>query len=180
MWETAFGVVRTNKELTSRLLTDLSLDENLEAFKREHSIGAIIPFIKYYYPKAQILPILISSYAREADAQRLSQWLGSNLDEESLIVFSMDFSHYLEYSQAQANDQITKGLILGKNIGRIAELNNDYVDSPIGLAACLLLAQDRGLETKIIYQANSADYIKPTPIETTSYFGIVFINNRVL
>lgn len=173
-WLTPFGNLEPQIDLVDKFLTDFSLIPNYQALVYEHSIGAITPFIKYYLPQAKIIPIIISSYAARENAQELSEWLINNLDNQSLIIFSMDFSHYLSLVEAEEKDKLTKQYILNRDIDKILTLNNDYVDSPVGLAASLLIADKLDLETKIIYQANSADFTIEKPIETTSYLGIIF------
>lgn len=173
-WLTPFGDLEPQIDLVDKLLTDFSLIPNHQALVYEHSIGAITPFIKYYLPQAKIIPIIISSYATREDAQEVSKWLMNNLGDQSLIIFSMDFSHYLSLVEAEEKDKFTKQYILNRDIDKILTLNNDYIDSPVSLVISLLIADKLDLELKIIYQANSTDFTIEKPIETTSYLGIIF------
>jgi len=173
-WDTPFGLVGVQGELVDNLVADLGLELRHQAFVDEHSIGAITPFVKYYLPEAEILPIILTSYASVRDAEEISQWLVDNLSEEALVITSIDFSHYLTKEQADQNDKIIRQLILDRDIEKIAVLNNDYIDSPISLATALIYANQNNLQTKIVYNSNSFDFSVIKPIETTSYFAITF------
>jgi AmmeMemoRadiSam system protein B len=173
-WNTPYGFLSANKTLTDYFLTDFKLNSTVEIFAKEHSIGAIAPFVKYYFPKAEILPIVFSSYSDIQDAERVSSWLSEKLPENSLIITSIDFSHYLTEEEADKNDRITEDLILNSDIEKIMRLNNDYVDSPVSLAMALLFAENKKLKPEIIGNANSCDFLIEKSSVTTSYFAIVF------
>lgn len=176
-WETALGFVQTNNQFVNKFLSDFDLKPNSQVFPKEHSVGAIVPFIKEYIPDAKIVPIVISSYATHSNAEELSQWLSSAITDKSLIIVSTDFSHYLDKNTADKNDIYTQELIEKKDTQKVTRLNNDYVDSPVSLATILLLAKDLDWGTDIIYNGNSFDFLIQKPVETTSYFGISFRSN---
>lgn len=173
-WQTPLGQARTNYGLVDKFLSDLELHDYPAAFTREHSVGAVIPFVKNYYPQARILPILFNSTASLSDVQDVAGWLNNNLDENTLVIFSLDFSHYLEEREAKTKDEITKNLILSRDISRIINLDSDYVDSPATLATAMMYASYNNLETDIIEEKNSNYFSEQPSSETTSYFGIVF------
>jgi hypothetical protein len=173
-WDTPLGLVETNEKLVDNFTTDFKLKSDYQVFINEHSVGAIIPFVKYYLPQAKILPIIFSSYAGINEAEEISRWLTDNLSPESLIIVSTDFSHYLTKQQADQNDEIIRQLILEHDIDKIMVLNNDYIDSPISLAIVLIYANQNGLKTEIINNSNSFDFSMIKPTETTSYFAITF------
>ena len=173
-WQTPFGTIKTHQELIESFIADLGLQDLPEAFAQEHSVGAILPFVRYYIPKAQVVPIIFNSTATLSDAQGVAQWLAANASDNTLIVVSTDFSHYLSKSQADANDKITKDFILGWEIDKIINLGNDYLDSPASLAAVMIYAKNSGLAPKILYNKNSDDFLEMPTVETTSYFGIAF------
>ncbi|MCD4761466.1 AmmeMemoRadiSam system protein B [bacterium] len=174
-WQTPFGAVDTHVSLADDLLFTLGIKENFEAFDNEHAVGAIVPFVKYYLPQAKVVPVLLSSYAETSDAEKLAKWLNNNLPDNSLIIFSIDFSHYLSKEEADRKDIITRELIWDRDINRIMGLNNDYVDSPASLITGLMYANYNNLKINIEKQGNSFDFLLPKPSETTSYFAISFI-----
>ncbi|HBU07201.1 MAG TPA: AmmeMemoRadiSam system protein B [Candidatus Magasanikbacteria bacterium] len=173
-WQTLEGSVSVDETLVNIFLADFKEQSNYEAFIHEHSIGAIVPFVKHYFPKAKIMPVIINSYANLQDGQKLATWLDKNLGDNSLVIVSTDFSHYLEKPMAEKNDLQTRQWIMTRDTGSISRLNNDYVDSPISLATILLLAEKRGWGTEEIYHGNSFDFSLQKPVQTTSYFGLGF------
>lgn len=174
VWETPFGQVQTDEKLVLDFLQSFKLQVNTEVFAKEHSVGAIVPFVKYYIPDAKIVPIVISSYATHRDAEELVEWITQELDDKTLIIVSTDFSHYLSKEVAKKNDIYTKSLIDNQDTKRIALLNNDFDDSPVSLSAIVLLARELGWGTEYLYHGNSFNFMTQKPIETTSYFGIAF------
>jgi MEMO1 family protein len=173
-YETAFGKVESNPSLTGSLNRFFMQQENAGAFRNEHSIGAIAPFVKYYFPRAKILPIILSSNAGEKEAQKLAAWLGKNIPKDSLVVLSADFSHYLNRTRAALSDKITEDQIKTANIEKIVKFNNDYVDTPGGLATIVLYARRAGFIPEIVRHNFSEDFSKNKTDTTTSYFGVLY------
>ncbi len=174
VWQTPFGLVRVNRGLVDQVVADFHLTPNVTAFENEHSIGTIVPFVAHYFPQAKIVPIIITSHAGIEEAQKLSQWLSDNTGEDSLVIFSTDFSHYLTKEISDQKDAETKQLIEDKNIERIARLDNNNVDCPTALATSLLYAQKKNLASEIVWNGNSFDFSREKPSRTTSYFTLRF------
>lgn len=175
-WETEFGLVASDAVMVDRLLLDLNLVDSPEVFRNEHAVGAIVPFIKYYLPEAKIVPIVFSSYANLGDADKVAQWLKDNLSPDSLIVYSIDFSHYLTREQADPMDISTKQYIESRDVSKIITLGNDNLDSPASLATALLYAQKKGLPQEIVANKNSDDFNLVRQEATTSYILVNFYN----
>ena len=157
-WKTPLGKVKSNSKLVDKCQLELNADSGIDIFADEHSIGAILPFVKFYLPNAKILPITISSFATTEHAKKIANWLNANLDEKSLVIFSLDFSHYLTKEKADEKDEQTKKLIQENKIDEIAQLGNDNVDSAIVLVTSLLLAEKKNWETGIIHHSNAKTY----------------------
>ena len=175
-WETPFGSLNYDPMLVNKFLADFNGNSYPEVFTNEHSIGAIIPFVKYYLKNIRVVPIVVSSYVQYSDIEKLSEWLNENIDSNTLVIYSIDFSHYLREEEADQKDEVTKALIIEKDIGKILKLDNDYVDSPGILALSLMHATNRELKINFVYQGNSFDFAAIKPEATTSYFGISFQN----
>ena len=122
------------------------------------------------------MPIVFSSYADIQDAERVSSWLSKKLPGNSLIIISIDFSHYLTEEEADKNDRITEDLILNSDIEKIVRLNNDYVDSPASLAAALLFAKNKKLKLEIM-EENATSIIVLSVLAILPY-AIVYAYNK--
>ncbi|MDP1709342.1 MAG: AmmeMemoRadiSam system protein B [Candidatus Komeilibacteria bacterium] len=173
-WQTPVGSVITAGGLVDKFLSDFRLQPLPEPFLNEHSVGAIVPFVRHYFPQAQVVPIIFNSTASLSDAQAVARWLVANLKERSLVVVSTDFSHYLTQEEAEKNDKITKQLILNQKVEAIMGLSNAFVDSPPSLATVLFFTKGRSAAPEVLYHANANDFSERPFRETTSYFGIIF------
>jgi len=174
VWQTPMGDVRTHDTLVAQFISELGLVDDAQVFREEHAVGAVVPFVKYYFPDAAILPIAFSSYATREDVERVSDWLTQHLPEESLVVYSIDFSHYLTREEADLKDRETRHYIEQRDVARIMTLGNDHLDSPASLSLAFQYADKRGLSTDILAVKNSDDFSETRTKETTSYFVIVF------
>lgn len=76
-------------------------------FRREHGIGALIPFLAEAFPEAKLVPIVIRSDLSRTEAQRLSGVIRTLLTDETLLIVSSDMSHYLPESIAERKDRET-------------------------------------------------------------------------
>ena len=174
VWQTEFGEATSGSALTEKFIGDLGLLGDAGVFVNEHAIGAVVPFVKYYLPDAKILPIVFNSYATPQDAEKVSVWLADNLPRDSLVIYSIDFSHYLPREEADLKDLETRAFIEGEQVSRIMALGNDHLDSPASLAAALLYADTKNLHADIVAIKNSDDFSVERTQETTSYFIITF------
>jgi len=173
-WQTPVGAVATADVLVDKFLSDFRLQPVPGAFLNEHSVGAVVPFVRHYFPLAKVMPIIFNSTASLSDSQAVARWLKDNLSAQSLVVVSTDFSHYLTQAEAGRNDDITERLILEQKTETIIGLSNGFVDSPPSLATVLFFAQAMGAAPEILYRANANDFSERPFRETTSYFGILF------
>lgn len=175
-WQTPFGTVETNKEIIEGLVSNSEVKINNSVFSTEHSIGTLMPFIKYFLPEAQVVPIIFHYNLKDEEAQSLSGQLANIVQEkEALVMASIDFSHYLTNQEAQAKDQETLEIIRTKNIPRLLNLGNDYLDSPGALVTLLYTMERLDInEPKILQNTNSGILMGNDLIETTSYITMIF------
>ena len=175
-WRTDLGAVEPDQELIYALK-----QENLAVFDRErlsgeHSITALIPLVKYYFPKARVAPIILNHDVQKEISDKLAVFINHHLDGAALVIGSLDFSHYLPSFQAEKNDEITKKAILEFDYEKIFSFNDDFVDSPITLATILKAAALAKLgRPEFVGHGNSAEMINADNVlSSTSYFTILF------
>jgi hypothetical protein len=101
-WETPLGIVDTDAEFIGAL--DIGIDE--PSHEEEHSIEVQMPFIKYRFPRAQVVPVMMGEQdpahaaavvEKIVAAQRLTK-------RDIRVVASSDFSHYVPEAQAKDGD----------------------------------------------------------------------------
>ncbi len=171
-----------------RVLADPSTVKTLEAsplvsnapdlFKTEHGIYAVLPFINYYAPTVSVTPLVISqTWEWKSHQQELLDLIGSVVDDQTVLVLSSDFSHYLSLDQATTMDALTQSAIASVDLDTIANLHNaDQSDCPNGLWLLAALAIKRGFDhPSFIAHTNSATILSDlAATSTTSHFAIAW------
>jgi len=174
-WKTPFGVLETNRRIVQQIQAATGLPEDPEAFTGEHSVGVLVPFLKYYFPHCRVVPILVDVNAQEGPLTKLRGVLSNLLQNpQVLVVLSMDFSHNSFASIADSRDARAQQVISGLDLSEVKELN---VDCPRGL--WLLLASLRNLgqgKVRVGEHTNSARLTgNPRQPDVTSYFSLYFM-----
>ncbi len=176
-WSTAYGTLEADRELTGILMEKTKASESNKLIENEHSISALVPYIKYYMPDTKIVPItLYGSYTREQ-----SEKLGALLSEivlerpDIFILASIDFSHYLEVAQADKMDEISLDAINSWDIDKLSKMGNDNLDSPPSIIS-LLSAMDTigATDIEVTGHSNSSRITGGGYDYTTSYYTMFF------
>ena len=165
---TMFGELEIDHTLLGQILKTGPKIEN-DCFVGEHSIGVEANYIKKFFPKAKIAPILLSYSAKARNFDKLIKVLQKNKDN-IFVLESTDFTHYTDVEKANANDEISRKLIKDLN-GEAFSLKQ--VDSPATIKLILQLARTLKLSAEIIEHKNSHDYTGSYN-NTTSYFSVIF------
>ena len=171
-WASPAGEVSADDDRVGTLADGVGAARNVEVFRDEHSIGAQVYFIRHFLPQAKIVPLILDSYVTAAQAERVGEWLAGHAAPHSLVVFSIDFSHYLPEAQTRRRDIITRRAIETGDLDTISRFTNDNVDSPMSLIAALTFAKAAGLKVQIIENTNSNDFLVVKQPTTTSHFMI--------
>ena len=171
-WPTPYGCVIPNKEIIDKLTSYNFVQVDNNNVANDHSMGTSMPFIKYYLPDTQVVPIILSGKMTQKETENLASIL-STLDLP--IVASVDFSHYLISAEAQQKDSETLKILEAFNIRQLFSLNSDYLDSPPSIAALLYAMQKVGKTNhKILQNTNSGILTNNHTSPTTSYFSIIY------
>ncbi|UVK40457.1 AmmeMemoRadiSam system protein B [Mesorhizobium sp. AR10] len=176
-FDTVLGEVTVDVEAVRRLETDGDMVEDSCLFAREHGVQAMLPFLHHYFPQAKVVPVAMSVKARRGDWDRLAEALKATVDDETLIVESTDFSHYLPQHDARRFDQQTLNILAAGSLDGIAALRQpDHADSVGALyiqtklqralfgAGPLVIANENS-------QAQTTDYVERTTSYVVALFG---------
>ena len=175
----AYGLPRnqihSSSTLVERILEDKIAVSDTERLKTEHSIYNIVPYVDYYFPRAEIVPIILSGRITQPEAENLGKYHASHLDEKTLVIGSIDFSHYLATEKARANDLITRVALTSYDYKKLFSFNNDYIDSPQTAVTVLVAAKAAGAPTvEIVRNVNQADATGVSSVpSSTSYFTVL-------
>ena len=76
-------------------------------YSKEHGIFVHYPFIKKYFPEAKIMPLILKVGTPQVNLERLVAALVKLEPKKTLILASVDFTHYVGDEIALPNDQRT-------------------------------------------------------------------------
>ena len=173
--ETPLGTIRNDEAATSTLLANDALFDESDLFKKEHGIAALLPFAKYFFPAARIVPIVVSYGSTRSDWDAAVAMLERLIEPGTLIVQSTDYSHYLTHQTAVRRDQETLNVIAANDVDLVAGLlQPDHFDSRgsqyIQMRLQAGVKNARGI---VIANSNSAEY-NAIGTRTTSYIVTVY------
>lgn len=172
-WQVGENTLSSDAGFVDTLLNNSWVQEEDTVFENEQSITTLVPFVSYYFPDAKLVPIIIKSTVSYEDSSKLGELIKQQPDENTLIIASVDFSHYLPYLQAEANDKYSEQLLLTKDTQGFFGLGSDYLDSPQSLAVLFSAITDP-MEPSILFHGNSTELNPTTSNSTTSYFVVAY------
>jgi len=164
-------------------------------FEKEHGIMNELIFTNKYFPNAEIIPIRIKNGTTKDRLDMLSNELSKIVTKNTLIIVSVDFTHYTDEKIALKNDE--KFINYFENISKTKEINFDEIkqlattenaktknkdsenypvalDSPESLYVALKLLQtENALTFTFFKRTSSASLLGLTnPLDNTSHiFG---------
>lgn len=150
--------------------------EETDLFAHEHAIGALLPFIRTYLPSADIVPIAISLWSTRDDWDALVRELTLIVDDNTLVVQSSDFSHYLPAGQAARRDQETLNILAAHDYAETATLSQPNNINSKGAQ----YIQERiqkvrfNADPNAIFNMNSQQFLRETVPRTTSYIVEIY------
>lgn len=175
-YETVLGPITADTDAIARLRGGTNLVEESCLFGREHGLQALLPFIRHHFPQAKVVPLAMSIRSKRADWDRLAEAMLPILDDETLLVESTDFSHYLPQHTARRFDQQTLNVLASGSLDLIAGLRQpDHADSVGALYLQTLLQRRRFAAMPLVIANENSNAFSQSPMEeTTSYAVILF------
>jgi hypothetical protein len=150
-YETPFGELPSAQELLLKLKENFTF-ESLRDAHHEHSTEVQFPFIKYYFPDANILEIVYGAI----DATKISKIINFLLEQEdTAIIISTDLSHFHTLSKANNLDAICINAIKQLDINELHK--GCEACGKFGVEAMLLSAKQKGLHVRVLDYRTSAD-----------------------
>ncbi len=170
-FDTAFGRVESDQASVRSLLRTGGLVRESDLFGIDHGLGAILPFIKHYFPRAGLIPIAVSIGSTRPEWDRLADRLERILGLRTLIVQSTDFSHYLTAEEASQRDQEVLNILAADNLDAVARLRQpQHTDSRGSQYLQMRLQRDLfHARPVVMFNANSQAFATEHVERTTSY-----------
>ena len=174
-FSTVFGLITTDSQAAQALLK-LKFVHAQDFFYREHGLGALLPFIKYYFPDSPIIALTFKESTPKAELDEMVKRLKTVIDQETLIIQSTDFSHYLTAETAAVKDQSTLEVLQSRDEKKLFNLNqSDNLDSIASQYVQMRLQNELfSSNLKILAHKNSQDYTIEKLISTTSYIVQIY------
>ncbi len=168
-----FKGLKIEEGIINSLKDTISIIPNNFYLEKEHGITNQIPFIKKYFPKSTLLPIIVSQSASNEKLSILVEHLYKASPTNTFVIASVDFSHYLPSDIAYFHDVRSIRALL--NFEK-ENFKNIDVDSWQSLFIMRYFARLKRCEFPIIIShKNSNDYFPDIYSEsTTSYFSVIF------
>jgi AmmeMemoRadiSam system protein B len=175
-WQTPFGIMEVDQEFIGELqkMPRVQIDDQLMAL--EHSSSALLPFIAYYFNEVRVTAIAIPATLSIEESKALGRKLSELIDSDTtLLIASVDFSHYLDYETACKMDLESLDMLVKNDYERIYQANHRHFDSSQTLITFLTYMEEIDCtEGRLIDHGNAFDYIPDTSQGTTSYFTFVY------
>jgi AmmeMemoRadiSam system protein B len=174
-FDTVFGLLENDRKASGALLevTDL-FDDSDRLFENEHGIAALLPFIKYFFPSAKIVPIAMSASGTRADWDRAFVILKKLIGSGDLVVQSTDYSHYLPLGVALQRDQETLNIIAANDLESVLQLvQPTHMDSKAAQYLQMQLQRDTFKSHPIVIGNRNFDR-QGKGRSTTSYIVTVY------
>lgn len=174
-WNFLGSTVNTDRVSVDSLFENNLVKINNDVLAKEHSVFTIVPFVHYYFPEATVVPVILSSKHNITKSEKLAAGLKNLVDENTVVLASIDFSHYLPSYVAPQKDVITKQALENFDYETISKLNNDYLDSPPSITT-LLKTMKNLLFTNMtmVSNTNSGVLLRQEVQSSTSYFTYIF------
>jgi AmmeMemoRadiSam system protein B len=173
-WKTPFGNVKTDHDNIALLKQKGTIGIGEAAFKEEHSVYSLIPFIKKSLPNTKVLPLILKNVDSRDHLDTLVKELTAQLPDDAVILASIDFSHYQTLPVAEFHDERSMNIVRNSDFER---LSNIEIDSIPSLYTFLKLMEQYGTQRVASeHHTNSASIVGVTDeIETTSHYIPYFV-----
>lgn len=175
-WQTPFGMLETDKEIVKQIVEKTGAAEDMNLLESDHSIAALIPYVKYYLPEAKVIPLILHGNLGLDNSRELANTILECIgDREYIVIGSVDFSHYLPPDEAERMDEMSIKAIKEWDMLAVSRMDNDHLDSPPTVMTLLeVMKRERALGLKVIDNSNSSKIAGEYFDSTTSYFTILF------
>ncbi len=167
-WKTPYGTLNVDQDIVQKLVDQKIAAVDETVIDPEHTIGADVPFIKRTWKNAQIVPLIVKENTPTSTLEQLAKTLTEILPKNSLVLASVDFSHYLPEAVASFHDELSRNVLAVGDLDRVSKLE---VDSPKSLYFLLYYNQILQAQKFTLLSSTNSGTISqnPTTTETTSH-----------
>jgi hypothetical protein len=169
-WQTPFGEADPDAASVRWLLARGLVELEPDVLTYEHSIAGIVPAIHRLLPGARILPIALRGRIDGSSVTALASDLVPMMDDGTVLIASVDFSHYLPALEASRRDLETIEALRALDAARILSFGNEHLDSPPSIALVIETVRALGaMSFDVRENASSPWFGAPARGGVTSY-----------
>lgn len=104
-WNSDNGILESDKDFIRSMTTKNYASQEEDILEQDHSITALLPFIEKYFSDVSFVPLMVREPIRHDEAKKLGDFFAQEFGPETLIITSIDFSHYLSKEIADQHDK---------------------------------------------------------------------------
>ena len=161
-FETPLGLIKIDEELANKIIQkNKRFIFYPQAHQKEHAIEVELPFLQRVYKGKDFRIVPIAMGAPSSDDPRiLSDALYDVVDKDTLLVISVDLSHYYPYDKAVELDTGGLNAIEALDAGDLVQKidsGSTEIDAPVAVVGAILFANRCGAKAELIKYANSGD-----------------------
>jgi AmmeMemoRadiSam system protein B len=165
-WMTPYGELMPDLELIDKL--DLNIEE--DPFIIEHSISGLVSFIKKSTPDVKFVPIILKEKTEISDLDGLINKISNNVNlEKTLVLASVDFSHYQSSMVAKFHDNQSNAVIQNFDYERIFDLE---IDSPASIYLLLKYLELNDIKKSTLLSSTDTGTLADKRYEPTTSHNI--------
>ncbi|MDD5730441.1 MAG: AmmeMemoRadiSam system protein B [Candidatus Omnitrophica bacterium] len=180
-WRTPLGDIKIDSSLAKKIQERSSdLQDDALAHMHEHSLEVELPFLQFFKPDFEIVPIAFATgniYAlKQIGRQIASVILEEKLKSSCLIVASSDMTHYEPQEEAEKKDHEAIKAMLELNEDRLIEEIRKYNITMCGFApvvCALAAAKDLGAKNAKLALYQTSGDVSGDKSSVVGYAGII-------
>ena len=178
-WSTPLGDLKIATDLADRILQGSDLvSEDADAHMLEHSLEVQLPFIQFFNPSCEIVPISNTYFASFEELDELGKAVSAAVQQQGeaiLIVASTDMSHQVTQETAEKKDFMAIEKILDLDASGLYEVVKKEQISMCGFqatTAALIAAKQLGAQKAELIQYQTSGDVTGDYNSVVGYAGI--------
>jgi AmmeMemoRadiSam system protein B len=167
-WRTPYGELMPDLDLIDKL--ELNVEE--DPFIIEHSISGLVSFIKKSLPNIKFVPIILKEKTKILELDGLIDKISDNVNlEKTLVLASVDFSHYQPSMVARFHDNQSNAVIQNFDYARIFDLE---IDSPASIYTVLKYLEGKDIKDNTLLSSTDSGTLANKKYEQTTSHNIFY------
>jgi AmmeMemoRadiSam system protein B len=141
--------------------------------RNEHGIYTLIPFIKYYFPETEVVPLILNPRQTNSEFFDFGQKVQQEFAPAStLLIVSSDFSHNLSLEKSQEADLQSIEILNKLSLENLEMVN---CDCQACLAFLLGYLANENYQFELVDNKSSAEFSEESLETVTSYVSGYFL-----